>query len=176
MYLKAPFAAAPASFLFFPFPSNAEVCFVDWKKILLAALSYAVIGQAVYFAGAIADMPYYTNPAYSAVWSPIMMPGPAPPPAQFYILSIGSSIVMGAIFAYGYMLVGKAIRGGKSFKAEKPWQTGAKYGLLVFALAGLSNLTLPLLINIPFSLALSWTVQSAAVCLLAGAVAGRING
>jgi len=148
---------------------------MNWGKILLAALAYAVIAQAVHIAGAIADMPYYTDPAYFAVWSPVMMPGAAPPPAEFYMLSIGSGIVMGAIFAYGYSLVGKALRGGKSFKAEKPWQTGAKYGLLVFGLAGLSSLTMPMLFNIPFALAFSWSVQALAICLLSGAAVGKIN-
>lgn len=147
---------------------------MDWRKLLLGALSYAVIAQAVHFAGAMADMPYYADPAYSAVWSPVMMPAAEPPPASFYALSIGSGIVMGAIFAYGYSLVGKALRGGKSFKAEKPWRTGAKYGLLVFGLAGLSSLTMPLLFNIPLSLAISWAVQGLFICLLSGAVAGKI--
>ncbi|VVC02183.1 Uncharacterised protein [uncultured archaeon] len=105
-----------------------------------------------------------------------MMPGPAPPPAEFYGLSILAALVMGAIFAAGFSLVGNAFASRKSFRADKPEMMGAKYGVFVFALAGLSSLTMPLLFNVPFSLALSWTLQSLAICVLAGAATGRLIG
>lgn len=147
---------------------------MNWKNLAFAAVAYAAIGQVIHVLGAMLDMGYYTNPAYASVWSPIMMPGPAPPPAEFYGISILAALVMGAIFAFGFTLVGNALASKKSFRADRAEMLGAKYGLFVFALAGLSSLTMPLLFNVPFGLALSWTLQSLAVCVLAGAATGRL--
>jgi hypothetical protein len=147
---------------------------MNWKNIGIAAVAYALISTVVHAAGAIADMGYYANPVYSAVWSSIMMPGPAPPPAGFYLLSVCASLAMGAIFAYGYSLVCRAFVSNRAFRAEPPWKTGAKYGIFAFALSGLTTLTLPLILNVPSGIALSWTVQSLLAFLLAGAAAGAI--
>jgi|SRR3989344_814634 len=150
---------------------------MDYKKLLLAAIAYAAVSQIVMSLGAVlVDMPYYADPAYAGVWSRTMMPGQGPPPAEFYILSTVAALVMGAIFASVYPVVMDKLKGVKTFRSEEGWMTGMKYGLVVFLLAGLNMLTLPLLFNIPLALGFSWAAQSLASYLIAGALVGKIYG
>ncbi len=149
--------------------------FMGGRKLLLSTIAFTVIFQISHMAGAFLDMPYYTDAGMAGVWSKIMMPGPAPP-AEFYLLSIFSSMVIGAIFSFGFTLVGHSFASKHAFKADPPHIVGAKYGLFVFALAGFGNLTMPLLFNIPFGLAFSWALQSLVTYVLAGAAAGKILG
>lgn len=149
---------------------------MDWKKLALSAIAFTVISQITYTLGAFADMPYYANPEYAAVWSKIMMPSQGAPPAEFFALSTSATLALGCVFSYGYSFVVKAFIKDKAFSAEKPWKTGVKYGIFVFALTAPGMLTLPLLVNIPFGLALSWVLQGLAAMLLSGAAAGMVYG
>jgi len=146
------------------------------KNLAFSAIAFTIVSQIIYMAGAFADMPYYTDPAYAAVWSKVMMPSSGSPPTEFFLLTIAANLAMGAIFAYGYSIAVKAFTKDKAFQAEKPWKIGAKYGLFVFALNAMGMLTLPLLVNIPFSLSISWAFQGLAAMLLSGAATGIIYG
>ncbi len=149
---------------------------MNWKNLIVSAIVFTIISQIIYTLGAFADMPYYTDPAYAGVWSRIMMPASGAPPTEFFLLTIIANLALGLIFAYSYSLVVKAFTKDKAFKAEKPWKTGAKFGLFVFALNGMGMLTLPLLVNVPFSLSISWTLQGLAAMVPAGAAIGIIYG
>jgi hypothetical protein len=146
------------------------------KNLAFSAIAFMIISQIIYTAGAFADMGYYADPAYAAVWSRLMMPSSGAPPAEFFLLTIMANLIMGAIFAYGYSLVVKAFTKDRAFQAEKPWKTGAKYGFFVFAINAMGVLTLPMLVNVPFALAFSWAVQSLVALPLAGAATGIVVG
>ena len=47
-----------------------------------------IVSQIIHSIEAFATMDFYLDPNYFGVWSKIMMPGPGPPPAEFYYYSI----------------------------------------------------------------------------------------
>lgn len=147
------------------------------KKLILAAFAYAVISQFVHMLGASVDMPYYTNPAYFGLWSPIMMPGPQPPGAGFYALSIIVALVTGLIFAYAYKISKQAFIAKKSFRSDKSWMVGLRFGFYLFVLTGLTSmLAMYLLLAIPFGLLISWAIQGLIASLAAGVAFAKIMG
>lgn len=142
---------------------------MEWKKILLAAAAFVVISQIVHMAGALADMCYYSNPAYFMLWSPLMMPAQGPPPMDFYLFSIAFSLITGAIFAYAFLLT-KA-----SFKEKSFLQAGVKFGLFLFLISGItSTLSMYLLFAVPAGLLFSWLAQGLIVFLAFGIAMARI--
>ncbi len=150
---------------------------MDWKKLGLAAVAYVAIQMVVSTIGASANMGYYTNAAYSALWSKVMMPGQQPPGAEFYLLSFALTLVAGAIFAYAYGITKHAFTLKKSFKSDRFWKVGLKFGLFLFLMTGLTTvLTMYLLLAIPSGLLLSWAVQSLVVSLAAGVAFAKILG
>jgi len=133
-----------------------------WKNIFISAVLFAVISMVVHTIGAIADMDYYTNSAYSSIWSPIMMPGPSPPGMEFYAISFAFSFAIGAIFAAAFSMLRASIPGDDLRK-------GADYGLLLFILVQIPYvLTDFLMLAVPLALLLSWTLQSLVVFVLGG--------
>ncbi len=137
-------------------------------RLLAAAVAYVIIAQIIFTIGAMADMPYYTDPNYSNVWSKIMMPAAGPPPAEFYYVSVLFQVVYGFLFAFVYTVIKGAVPG-------KGWKNkGLMYGFLVFLVAGISDLGLVLLVNLPMVLVLSWVLQGLVVYLLAGLAAAKI--
>jgi hypothetical protein len=150
---------------------------MDWKKLVLAAFVFAVISQFVHMAGSISDMPYYTDPAYFSLWSPIMMPGPSPPGMEFYTLSILVALASGLIFAYAYLVSKQALALKKAFKSDRYWKVGLKFGVFLFLLTGFTGtLSMYLLFAVPSGLLFSWAVQSLAICLASGMAFAKIIG
>ncbi len=150
---------------------------MEWKKLALAAVAFAIISELVYTLGAFADMGYYANAAYSALWSKIMMPGQQAPGAEFYILSIAVALITGFIFAYAYTITKQAFTMKKSFKSDRYWKVGLKFGLFLFLMANLTGmLSIYLMIALPAGLLLSWMVQGLAVSLAAGVAFAKIIG
>ena len=142
---------------------------ISWPGVLAVAVAYAIISQIVYMLGAFADMAYYMDPAYAAVWSPIMMPTAGPPPITFTLMALASSFVSGLLFALVYAVVKGSVPG-------KGWRNkGLMYGFLIFLVAGLpSTLSMLLLINLPMGLVLSWMLQGLVTYLLVGLVTARL--
>jgi len=142
---------------------------ISWPGILAVAIAYVIIGQIVYIIGAMADMGYYTDPSYFAVWSKTMMPTAGPPGMEFYIMSMAFQFISGLLFALVYTIVSKSIPG-------KGWKNkGLMYGFLVFLIAGIpSTLSMILLINLPLGLILSWMLQGLVSYLLVGLVTAKI--
>jgi len=142
---------------------------ISWPRLLAAAIAYLVIAQVVYMLGIFADIAYYMDPAYSAVWSKLMMPSAGPPPIEFTMASMAFQFIAGLLFTVVYAVVRPSVPG-------KGWKNkGLMYGFLVFLIAGIPfTLTLVLLINLPYALLLSWMLQGLFVYLLAGLAAARI--
>lgn len=150
---------------------------MDYKKLFLAALAFTAISQVVHMAGAIFDMNYYTDPINFPLWSKLMMPGPAPPGLDFYAVSILFSLITGLIFADAYSMTKHLFTAKKSFKADKYWDVGLKFGLFLFLITCLTGtMTMFLLFAVPFGLLLSWLVQGLVVSLATGVAFAKIIG
>jgi len=142
---------------------------ISWPRILAVAILYAIVGEIVMTLGAMADMNYYFDPGYFAVWSKLMMPAAGPPPAEFYYFGIAFQLVTGFLFAIVYRVIKGSVPG-------KGWKNkGLMYGFLIFLVAGIPmSMTLYLLINLPVGLLLSWMLQSLVVYLIMGLVAAKL--
>lgn len=137
---------------------------INWTRVVLAAIAFAVIAFIVNNIGAIMSMNYYTDPANSALWSKVMMPGAGPPGMEFYAFSIGSIFVTGLIFAWAYALLKDSIPGAGRAK-------GLCYGFILFLLAGVSyTLSVYMLFAVPAALVFEWAVQSLFLYVIAGIV------
>lgn len=150
---------------------------MKWKNLFLAAIAFAVISQIVYIAGAVLDMGYYTDTANAALWSKVMMPGPQPPGIEFYIISILVMLVAGFIFAYAYTITKQAFTLKKSFKSDRYWEVGLKFGLFLFLMTSLTGtLSMYLMFAVPSGLLLSWLAQGLVASLAAGVAFAKIIG
>ena len=173
-----PAARLPRAVIFlFPRAQTPAGGFTEWKKLVLAAIAFAVISQIVYIAGAFADMGYYTDAANASLWSKVMMPGPQPPGMEFYALSIAFSLVSGLVFAYAYAITKQAFALKRSFKADRFWQIGLKFGLFLFLMTSLTGtLSMYLTFAVPSGLLLSWLAQGLVASLAAGVAFAKIIG
>ncbi len=141
----------------------------DWVKIGTTAVVMTVIAEVVRIVEALLTMGYYTDPAYFAVWSKIMMPGAGPPPAEFYYYSVSFAFVTWFIFGFVYEKLGASIHD------KNPTSKGLKFGALVFLLAGISGaVTMYLLMNLPAGLLVSWTISTLLLYIVGGLVAGKM--
>lgn len=141
----------------------------DWVKIGKTAVAMTIIAEVVRMVEALLTMGYYTDPAYFAVWSKIMMPGAGPPPAEFYYYSVTFAFVTWFIFGFVYEKLGASIHD------KNPTRKGLKFGALVFLLTGISGtLTMYLLVNLPAGLLVSWTISALLLYLIGGLVAGKL--
>ena len=143
---------------------------MDFKRFFAAAILFAVLGQVVHTVGAILTMGYYTDPAYFPVWSKIMMPGAGPPPASFYLVSIGFGLIAALIYTYVYEAVKRCLPGADYVNK------GLSFGALLFLLALPTTFMLIELINLPLGLITAWTVEELVVTLLGGVIIARIMG
>jgi hypothetical protein len=142
-----------------------------WKfwKILASAIIFAAISYIVHLVESMMTMDFYTDPAYFAVWSKLMMPTVGPPPAEFAYASFGFALVTGLVLAYVYTIV-RTIVPAKHFVRR-----GLQYGFVVFLVAGVPMaLTMYLLINLPSMLLLYWTISSLVIYLLGGIVFAKL--
>ncbi len=139
-----------------------------WKGVVLSAIVFVIVAQAVNTAGAIATMGYYTDPAYFPLWSKFMMSTAGPPGPEFFALSILFNLATGLIFAWCYSLVEGSIPGEGTGK-------GINFGLLLFLVAGVPfTLTTYLLLAVPPLLLFSWALEALAVYALCGAAFSRL--
>ncbi len=144
------------------------MCIKNWKKMLLAAVAFAVIAQIIHTLGAFLTMSYYTNPAYFPLWSKLMMPSPSPPGADFYLIALLFGLAVGFMYALGFSVLQKSIPG-------KGAARGVTYGLVLFALAVVPNtLSSVLTLAIPFWLLIEWAIESLVIFVATGAVYGKL--
>jgi hypothetical protein len=134
---------------------------MDKKKLLTAAAAFTIISLAIYMAGAMLDMPYYTDAANARLWSPAMMPSAdASPPLSFLLLSAASTFLTGILLSYLYSICKNSFNSNKPFKNDKALMVGAKFGLFVFLLLPLGAfLSMYMLLAIPIGLNFSWLAQ-----------------
>lgn len=151
---------------------------MNYAKLFYAAVAFTVISQVVHIAGAMADMGYYTDAAYSALWSKLMMATPTSAPgADFYAISIFFSVITGLIFADAYSMTKHLFTAKKSFRSDKYWNIGLKFGMFLFMLTMLTGtMGMFLTFALPFGLLVSWLVQSLAICLASGVAFAKIIG
>jgi hypothetical protein len=143
---------------------------MDIKKFLLAAALFTAVAQIVHTIGAVLSMGYYTDPAYFSVWSKVMMPAAGPPPAGFYLISIGFGFLTALIFVYMFDILKKSVP-GKDYLRK-----GLSYGALLFLLATVpSSFSMLLLINLPFGLVASWAVEELVIMLAGGILMAKIT-
>jgi hypothetical protein len=141
-----------------------------WWKILLTLVLLVLVGQVVHTVEAMCTMNYYTDPAYCAVWSKIMMPNAGPPPASFFYYSLGFALIGWCLFMFVYAVVRPAVPGAAG------WQKGAMYGLLIWLVASLPGmLSMILLVNLPLGIVVAWLVSALIINLINGAINGAIN-
>lgn len=142
---------------------------MDWRKLLLAAFAYGAISLIVHTLGAFLSMQYYADPQLAPLWSNLMMPSGEAPPLKFYAASFATSIIVGIIFAYTYVLIKNAIKPGKSA------ESGILFGLFLFLINGIpALLSMSLLFSLPLGLLLAWQVEGLAIYLCFGLAVVRI--
>ena len=144
---------------------------LNYGKLVLASVLYAVIAQIVHTVGSVVAMGYYLMPAYFPVWSKIMMPTAGPPPASFYVYSIVFALLTGLFLAYFYVVLRKSIWGNTAVKR------GLCYGLIVLFIGVIPfSLMLILLINLPLGLIAEWTVENLVVTFAGSMVIAKLMG
>lgn len=140
------------------------------KQIIISGIVFAVISQIVHTVGAMLSMDYYLEEQYFSVWSKIMMPAAGSPGTEFFVKSVALAFVTGALFAYVYTVVSKAISG------EGVKERGLKYGMILFLVGTLPGMmSLFLLINLPFALIVFWILEGLIVNLLGGMAIVKIS-
>ena len=143
---------------------------INWKKLILAAIAYTIVAQVIHTLEAFATMGYYSDPAFFAVWSKVMMPGPGAPPASFYIYSLVFGFITALIVGYGYGMVKSAIPGTGMRK-------GINYGLFLFFIVGIPYfLSTYLLINLPLGLLVTWLVSGLIIFAFGGIIFWKLLG
>lgn len=143
---------------------------MDIKKFVLAAALFTVVAQVVHMVGAVFTMGYYINPAYFSVWSKLMMPTTGPPPAGFYLISIGFGFLTALIFVYAFDMLRKSVP-GKDYMGK-----GLSYGALLFLLSSVPfSFSMLQLINLPFGLVASWAVEELVIMLAGGVLIAKIT-
>ncbi|VVB58228.1 Uncharacterised protein [Candidatus Anstonella stagnisolia] len=139
-----------------------------WKGILVSAILFAIVAQVVNTLGAYATMGYYTDPAYFAVWSKLMMPATGAPPVEFFFLALLLAFASGIVYAGAYSILMKAIPG----KTEMG--KGISYGILLFVVAIVPGyLSMLLLLNLPSGLVASWGAESLVTSLIGGVLIAK---
>lgn len=137
-------------------------------KIIIAGIVFAIIAQIIHIVESMATMNFYTDPAYFAVWSKIMMPGEGAPPTEFYVYSIIFGITAGIIYAVIYSMINKSIL-GKTITDK-----GLYFGFLLFLVGIPWSLTIYLLINLPSLLVVYWSITSLVIDLIFGVIVVRL--
>jgi hypothetical protein len=132
-------------------------------RMVAAIIVFVIVAQVLHIVGAYAGMGYYTDPAYMDVWSPIMMPGPGPPPMEFYGYSIGFGLITAFFFVLVYSLVGCCVPGKSLFSR------GLMYGFLIFLVGSLSGILMTfLIVNVPLVLTVLWAIEGLIISLING--------
>jgi hypothetical protein len=144
---------------------------MDYKKMALAGVAYAVVSTVLHSLGSLASMKYYLDPSLLPFWSRLMMPSSGMPGLEFYAASISFSFILGCFFAYAYNITSQA------FQARNQAQTGLRFGAFLFLLSAVPGFFMvSLMFALPPALVLSWQAESLAICLIFGVAMARIYG
>lgn len=72
---------------------------LHWRQIFISGFWYLVVASIVQQIEVAFTMDYYKNPAYSGLWSRLMMPAAGPPPAIFFVISLTFTYITGCTLA-----------------------------------------------------------------------------
>ena len=140
----------------------------NFKKMFLSSVIFAVVSFVIHQIEAILTMKYYLDPAYSDLWSKLMMPNAGPPPASFMITSLVFSFVTGISVTLIYYYL----------KDHLPKETRKRIFYFADLMVGTSFVfsTLPmyLMFNVPTALLLSWFVSNFIILTIASWVIVKI--
>lgn len=138
------------------------------KGIIIAAILFMIIAQAVHTLGSYATMDFYTDPQYFPLWSEIMMPAGGAPGMEFFAISIAFNFITAFIFTWFYSLIKGAVPGKMSF------MKGVNYGLILFMITAFPGfLSMVLLLNIPIVLNIGWMIEALVIDIVGGIVISR---
>jgi hypothetical protein len=98
----------------------------DIPRGLLAAVVFAVIAEAISFISISMNKMYYTNIAYTGLWSKFLAPSNGMIPGSFFVYSLLMSVFVGFIYAFLYHMVRVSIHG---HAPHKKWVKGLLYGI-----------------------------------------------
>jgi hypothetical protein len=139
-----------------------------WKRILISAIIFMIVAQAIHGTGVILEIDYYLDENYYPVWSSVMMPSIGAPPLDFFYYSILFNVLGGIFFVLVYSMVKGSLEGGYERK-------GIIYGIMIFLVAGVpSTLSLLLLINLPAMLISLWAIENLVIYIFGGIITAKI--
>lgn len=142
---------------------------MNWKRIIIAAIVFAIIAQVLHTVESMLTMDFYMDPEYFGVWSKLLMPTAGPPPAEFFYASVISSLIIALIYAVVYDVV-KGSLPGKTFIKK-----GLQYGIILFMIVQIPGLLgMYLLVNLPTLLLVYWGISSLVISLIGGIVFAKI--
>ena len=142
---------------------------MNWKRIIIAAIVFAIIAQVLRTVESMLTMDFYMDPEYFGVWSKLLMPTAGPPPAEFFYASVISSLIIALIYAVVYDVV-KGSLPGKTFIKK-----GLQYGIILFMIVQIPGLLgMYLLVNLPTLLLVYWGISSLVISLIGGIVFAKI--
>ena len=142
---------------------------MNWKRIIIAAIVFAIIAQVLHTVESMLTMDFYMDPEYFGVWSKLLMPTAGPPPAEFFYASVISSLIIALIYAVFYDVVRGSLP-GKTFIKK-----GLQYGIILFMIVQIPGLLgMYLLVNLPTLLLVYWGISSLVISLIGGIVFAKI--
>jgi hypothetical protein len=137
--------------------------------MLGAAVLLTLVAFVLRIAESILTMDYYLDPAYSAVWSKLMMPAAGPPPAQFFFVSLLFGLITSLIIVWAYHVVAPILAGQGWIKK------GVFFGLFLFLLASAPGImSMMLLINLPAALLFAWLVAGFVISMVDGLILAKL--
>jgi hypothetical protein len=136
---------------------------INWLKVLLTGGIYVA-----HQVEAMLTLNYYMDPAYSGVWSKLMMPTAGPPPPEFMITSLIFSLATGISIALIYYYL-------KDMLPKNAMKRIFLFADLLIATYFIF-FTLPvyLLLNVPAGLLVWWFVTSFIILTATSAVIVKI--
>lgn len=134
---------------------------LNWKKIALAALVFAVISFVIRQVEAMTTLSFYMDPAYFGVWSKLMTPDAGPPPPQFMFVGGALTYFSGLVLATFYDFV-------KSLLPKDFWGRVVSFTTIVSVLSLIFGyLLMYMLFNVPAMLLIIWFLVGILITALA---------
>lgn len=140
----------------------------DIPRGLLAAVVFALIAEAISFVSISMNKVYYTNVAYTGLWSRFLAPTSGIIHGSFFLYSLLISVFVGFIYAFFYHMVRVSLHG---HAPHEKWVKGLLYGIFLTFIIAIPNLLQNyIILGVPNLLIVAWFAESV-LTLLAGGVA-----
>lgn len=141
---------------------------IHWGKVLLIGFLFTILSTIIHNVEALLTMKYYLMPRYAGVWSTFMTPAAGPPPMEFFIISMITTLTSGISLAVIYYYL-------RDYLPKGFWKR-ASYFADLMAAASLIFFTLPvfLMFNVPLALLGSWFVSTFIILVATSAMIVKI--